>query len=104
MLEGADFQDGSPPGARLLPGPLEQHSCRACTEGPSLRKGGCLLCATPLPHPGPPVGQSCRLPLFGREGAEQRNPNFPGKEAVFRGNWGPSAANLKFHPNWASCL
>ena len=52
MLEGADFQDGSPPGAWLLPGPLEQHSCRACTEGPSLRKRGCLLCTAP-PHPPP---------------------------------------------------
>ena len=51
MLEGADFQDGSPPGAQLLPGPLEQHSCRACTEGPSLRKGA-VSCAPP-PHPTP---------------------------------------------------
>ena len=99
MLEGAGFQDSSPPGAWLLPEPSEQHSCRTCAEGSLPEKGGLSL--VPLI---PPVSQSCRLPLFGREGAEQRSLNLSGKEAVFRGKWGPSAANLKFHLNWASCL
>ena len=55
-------------------------------------------------HPSTSQSELQAAPVWEREGEEQRNLNFPGKEAVFRGNWGPSAANLKFHPNWAFYL
>ena len=67
MLEGADFQDGSPvlePDCCLAP--WRNTPAGPELRGPSLRKGGCLLC-TP-----PPVNQSFRLPLFGRERERSR--------------------------------
>ena len=69
MLEGADFQDGSPvlePDCCLAP--WRNTPAGPELRGPSLRKGGCLLC-TP-----PPVSQSFRLPLFGRERERSRGP------------------------------